>query len=609
MKKNVKLFIGLILIGLLGLLSHNLFFKNNTISFEQNIDSLQIKNTYDSLFLVRSTNAYQSYHKIENEILNDSVLNTTNNLLFSKILFNEAKYDSAYYYLNKSSGYAKNNSEMTFYNTLEKINFSIKNNLLNNALFELNNAKELSNNSQTHKWHILLKEIEINQKIRNQIKYDSLIQVMLSQKITNSKNESLQYEFDRIYFNHLLENKEYKKLEKIASQKIANSLKEEKLNNNFFENLNFIIKSKTESKSDSIEYYFYTYQSLEKYATRSDYKINLPFLKAQYHESQNSKTLALVYYKKALENSVLNKNVEFENIILKKLIYIDSINAKQNIRKYIENKKTISDYRSAFYDNILRINLDTEKLFIENTKLKKVLLVLCIFVLAIILALFLLFVRNKQKQKNNLLIAKNKYQNKSISLYKYLIDIKEQIDFINISKNKEFLSFLNNEIINRLQELINTIDKENDFNDCKTHFYTSEIIEIERKVRAISHQIHENFYQHDDLKLLLNHIITKNNCENRIELFVEENINYSIKKFKKILATMMFIDQFIKTIFIKHKIDKCFISCFPKNNKIIIRIWVNSEIPLDENLLSNLNDKKIKYKITRSDDLTIKFQI
>lgn len=590
---------------LVGKISHSQNIYNLT-----KIDSTFIKNEYDSVYSKNPEKLSLIYNKINRSIVNDSLKKATNNQIYSDYLFRNAKYDSAYYFLNKAEYYLKKTPEKLFLNTIKKVNFSFSTQLIENAKFELEKAKKLTINTNSQKNYLIIKSIQLANAENDKKTYDSLAKIAFEEKLLiNRQDYVLANEYDKLYFNYLLKKKKYQKLESETSKTITQLLNEKKYNDLLFSNLFYIISSKTYSKSDSINYYMNIYSNLKGHALTNETGILLTFLKANYYEVNHNKNKAILYYKDVLNNSKASNNEMYQNTILKKLMTIDTLNNKTYIKTYIKNNKVLTEVFRNLEDNILRYNSNTEKISTENHRLKEIMKILIVIAILLLCSFIFLFFTKKQKQKNKILETKTKYQNKSIVLYKYLIDIKQQIDVITINKNTDFFSFLNNEIISNLEYLVKEIEKETNFTDEKLEFYTQQIIHIEKNVRHISHQIHENHYHENDLKLLFTHILKKNNLTEQVVLYVSEKVKYSNKKFKKILTTVLFIDNFLKDFIINDSSLKCFISCYRKNKMITIRIWVDSIIDLDENILSHLNEKGIPYHILIEEGTTIEIKI
>lgn len=564
-------------------------------------DSIHLLKMY-SLQYSKNANDLKSVHSTF-PLKKDSTLQAINHQLYSDYLLKNTKYDSAYYYLTLAGNFFKNNNYQLFINSMKKVNITNYVGLLSQSEIEINYSRSIDFPNKN------LKNIYINAfSLPYLKKFDSITYIKLVNQFTNSDDENseiiklnplLEISLTRDISKYLLQEKKYNNIIKHSNKRIQELLKNARVNENlFFSNLYYSINAKIKLYDPTVQNDFKIYKNNLHNIPTKESEILYYFLKANYFTSIHKNDSASQNLKKALAISKEADDFIYENFILEQFIK-SNIETKKYINEHIKNNDSLLSYQNYVNDFIFATNTNTLKLKSEQQSIQKqnVSIIAFTFLLLFTLTLYYFIYRNiKTKQ----LARKHRtYLEEKTLMYKYLIEIKEQMDASILKENNKTKKLINNNAILKIDELLELFEGATP----DLELIQDKIKEIEDQSRNISHSISNTNYEILYFAYIINDIKKQYDYIIKIETYFDNSIVLSDLEFKTLLRIMLFTHKFIDKVKFKENVI-CFISIYKHDYDTIYKIWVNKSIDLSNEQLNFFNDRLIRFQELKGNEET-----
>jgi signal transduction histidine kinase len=250
---------------------------------------------------------------------------------------------------------------------------------------------------------------------------------------------------------------------------------------------------------------------------------------SEFYESQNNIKSAQRFALEAYNLSVKEKLYREKLIALKQLTNVFPEKAKYYSNEYIKLTDSIAAVDKKTQNTFARIEYRVDELNNENLLLaeRNKQLIYYFVIGALLLSMFYFYRWQKQKQREFVLIQEQQKANEDV--YSLMINQQSQMDYVKAQEQKRISQELHDGILGKLfgarmnLDFLNSQETEEIKKDKAK--YIQEIIQVEKQIRQISHEL-------NDEKL---HII--NNYQLMIDRLVEEqekllkiNIDYTCDK-------------------------------------------------------------------------------
>lgn len=543
-----------------------------------------------------SNQALSNFHK-QNEKLTDSTMIGLSHHFYSEFMVRKNKFDSAYYYLNLSDKYFKNQSFRLFQNSIKKIYLLNKAGLLMQSKLELNKLSRFKNITfiDYHKYADVFSIPVLKQDsiALYEHKIDSLITYYTP---LPKQNQFLDNYRDNMIYKHLIEKKNFDLIEQFTTQKLAQLEKEERMVSDlYFTNLFFIIKAKDALNKADIHKYLKQFDSLKSKGLTREKDIQYYTLKAEYFKKRNLIDSAIVNFEKGLQQAVKSDNLLYKNYMLKDLLLLKDDKQKTYLKSFIKTNDSLINYNKYLDDFIFATNSENAELKLKQKKLNENYsnYGFVVFIIISIAILYFLVIRSK---KINAIAKKEQfYYNNKAKMFNYLLDIKNKVDVKIINKNEEIKNLIINDAIHKIETIEKLIEQEK----INLDVLQKEILELENKTREISHTIAESTNEILDLELLFLSLKQQFERYFKIETFVSQDINIKTSTNNELLKVIVFIQILLNQIKFKENLT-CFISVFKTDETYFLRVWLNTEYNLRSENIVFLKDRKINYTIEQN---------
>jgi len=563
---------------------------NNTVNLHK--DSTELSKAYERNNAI-SNEALSNFHK-QNEKLTDSTMIGLSHHFYSEFMVRKNKFDSAYYYLNLSDKFFKNQSFRLFQNSIKKIYLLNKAGLLMQSKLEINKLKRFKSitfiDYQRYADVFSLPVLKQDSTELYEQKIDSLIKHYTP---LPKRNQFLDNYRDNMIYKNLVEKENFVLLEQFTTRKLNQLEKEDRIISDiYFTNLFFIIKAKDALYKDDIQKYLVRFDSLKSYGLTREKEIQYYFIKAEFFKKRNLIDSAIVNFEKALYQAIKSDNLFYENFILKDILKLTDDKQKIYLKSFIKNNDSLINYNKYLDDFIFATNSENADLKLQQQKLNENYrnYGFIVFIIISIAILYFLVLRNK---KVNAIAKKEQfYYDSKAKMFNYLLDIKNKVDIKIINKNEEIKNLIINDAIQKIERIEQLIDRET----IDLEVLQEEILVLENKMREISHTIAESTNEILDLELLFLSLKQQFVSYFKIETFVSQDINIKTSTNNELLKVIVFIQILLNQIKFKENLT-CFISVFKKEDTYVLRVWLNNEFHLKNDNIIFLKDRKINYSI------------
>ena len=250
---------------------------------------------------------------------------------------------------------------------------------------------------------------------------------------------------------------------------------------------------------------------------------------SEFYESQNNLLKAQKYALEAYDTSIKEKLYRDKLIALKQLTNVFPEKSKFYSTEYIKLSDSIAAVDKKTQNTFARIEYRVDELNNENLLLaerNKQIIYFSVIVL-LLLSMYYFYKWQKQKQLELLLIQEQQKANEQV--YSLMINQQTQMDKVKVQEQKRISQELHDGVLGKLfgarmnLDFINNQQSEEIKKDKQKYIY--EIIEVEKQIRQISHELN------DDKRAIINNfqLLLDRFVEDQ-ELFLKIKIDYSINK-------------------------------------------------------------------------------
>lgn len=579
----------------------SLFFNceklKNSNSANYKIDSITMRKNYNEEY----TENPHRIKKIHSQYMleKDSILLGINHQLYSNYLSKNNKFDSAYYYLTLANEFFKNNDRKRFFNSIRKVALTNRIGLLTHSKTEIDKIANIpQQNADLKQLYIdvfSLPLIQQTDSIKYQTKIKSFINANGALKTTIQRGALLENYLTGEINRYLVKNLDYDKIISRSNKRIKELISEKRSNEDvFFTNLFYNIYAKIHKKESSIDNDFSYYKQNLALAPTKETEALYYYLKAKYFQSIPINDSVAKNFSKALQISRETDNFIYEHDILEQLILTNTSDSKKYTTDFIRINDSLLSYRNYIDDFIFATNSNSLSLKSEQQNIQKQNLSITAFTFIILFSIVLYYFIYRNIKTKQLARKHRDYLDEKTQMYKYLIEIKEQMDASILKENNNTKLLIYNNAISKIDDLMILFDHKNP----DLEILQTKIKEVEDESRNISHLISSTNYDIVDLGYIINEIKKQYEKIIKIETFIDNTLILSDLAFGTLLRIILFTYKFIDKIKYKENIT-CFISIYTIKNKYIYKIWINKEITLNEDQLTFLNDRSIKFELIK----------
>ncbi|CAM3721115.1 histidine kinase [Flavobacterium gelidilacus] len=235
---------------------------------------------------------------------------------------------------------------------------------------------------------------------------------------------------------------------------------------------------------------------------------------SEYYEAQDDIKKAQELAMNAYNISIKEKTYRDKLIALKQLTYVFPEKAKDYSTEYIKLSDSIAAVDKKVQNTFARIEYRVDELNNENLLLaeRNKQLIYYFVIVALLLSMFYIYRWQKQKQREFILVQEQQKSNEEV--YSLMINQQSQMDYVKAQEQKRISQELHDGILGKLfgarmnLDFLNDQEPEQIKNDKAK--YIQEIIQVEKQIRQISHELNDE----------KRHII--NNYQLMIDRLVEE---------------------------------------------------------------------------------------
>jgi len=566
------------------------------------IDSITMRKNYNSEYEANPYNLKKVHSLYMKET--DSVLLAINHQLYSNYLVKNNKFDSAYYYLTLANDLFKNNDRKKFFNSIRKVSLTSRIDLLAHSKIEMEKIKEIPlEDEKVKQLYIDVFSLQIV-KQSDSVQYEKEINRLIN--IDDDHNRIIRrgtlienYLTGEIN-KHLIKKADYDKIISRSTARINELLKENRTNEElFFTNLFYNTYAKIHTNDSSISNDFAQYKANLAFAPTKETEVLYYYLKGKQFQKISLKDSVLHNFSKALLVSRETDNFIYEHQLLELLLATDDLNTKRYTNDYIRINDSLLTYKNYVNDFIFATNSNAIKLKSEQKSIQKQNLSITAFTFILLFSVVLYYFIYRNIKTKQLARKHRDYLDEKTQMYKYLIEIKEQMDASILIENNRTKQLISTNAISKIDDLLVLFES----SDTDLELLQEKIKEIEDASRTISHTISATNYTIVDISYIINDIKKQYANFIKIETFIDNTIVLSDLEFKTLLRIMLFTYKFVDKI--KYKEDlTCFLSIYRSKNKNIYKIWINKTIVLNNDQLTFLNDRSINFELIKGNQET-----
>ena len=317
-------------------------------------------------------------------------------------------------------------------------------------------------------------------------------------------------------------------------------------------------------------------------------KINL----SEYFMSENDTVKASQYAKQALKLSQDTNNYRDILNSLKQLSIIEPQNAAVYSKEYILVNEKLQKSDRKIGNKFSRIEFETEEVKEKNsnltTKNRNLLYALLSFT---VFGLFLYVVKT-QKNKNKVLIYKQRQQKANEDIYNLMISQQSTIETGRVKEKKRVAQELHDGVLGRMFGLRINLDSLNKFDDTiaveKRNNYLLELKNIEQDIREISHDLsREKSELINNFVAILNDLFEdqKKTFESKLNLSIDPAIKWDLMSNSTKINLYRIIQECLQNINKYANADTITIKFKKAENNLVLEI-------IDDGIGFNVNRSK-----------------
>lgn len=566
------------------------------------IDSITMRKNYNSEYEVNPYSLKKVHSLYMKET--DSMLVGINHQLYSSYLEKNNKLDSAYYYLTLANNFFKSNERKKFFNSIRKVSLTSRIDLLAHSKIEMEKLKAIPlENEKVKQLYIDVFSLPIL-KQQDSVEYEQEIERLITiddehKKIIRRGTLIENYLTGEIN-KYLIKKSSYDKIILRSTKRINELIKENRTKEElFFTNLFYNIYAKIYTKDRSISNDFAHYKANLASAPTKETEVLYYYLKAKQFQSVPLKDSVLFNFSKALQISKETDNFIYEHHLLELLVAADDLNTNKYINDYIKINDSLLTYKNYVNDFIFATNSNSIKLKSEQKSIQKQNLSITAFTFILLFSVVLYYFIYRNVKARQLARKHRGYLDEKTQMYKYLIEIKEQMDASILTENNRTKQLINTNAISKIDDLLALFEN----SEVDLEQLQQKIKEIEDASRTISHTISTTNYNIVDIAYIINDIKKQYDGFIKIETYIDNTIFLSDLEFKTLLRIMLFTYKLIDKMKYKESLT-CFLSIYRSKNKNTYKIWINKSIVLNEDQRTFLKDRSINFELIKENQET-----
>jgi len=292
---------------------------------------------------------------------------------------------------------------------------------------------------------------------------------------------------------------------------------------------------------------------------------------SEFYKKTHDINTAQRFAKEALELSKSTKNYRAYLVSLKQIGIVEPQKASFYSNEYIRINDSLQQAERKSKDKFARISFETDEYIIQNDKLTEQNRKIMFSGIIVVLFGTLIFVIKSQQSKNRELLLKQEQQKASEEIYQLILDQQMQFNEGREREKKRIAKELHDGIMNKLAGIrfnLFILEKKTDpETTLKCMTYISEIQSIEKEIRNIAHDLHQDVFDTNNdyaelIKSLVNSLDEITELKIHLEMdtkvewetipavikmhvyrILQESINNSIKHSHAEIITVTIIEQ------------------------------------------------------------------
>jgi signal transduction histidine kinase len=317
-------------------------------------------------------------------------------------------------------------------------------------------------------------------------------------------------------------------------------------------------------------------------------KINL----SEYFISNNDTVQAVQFARQAFELSQKTNNYRNILISLKQLSIIEPQNAAIYANQYIEVSEKLQKSDRKIGNKFSRIEFETEEVKEKNSNLTTKNRNLLYALLSFTVFGLLLYVVKTQKNKNKVLVYKQRQQKANEDIYNLMISQQSTIETGRVKEKKRVAQELHDGVLGRMFGLRINLDSLNKFDDTiaveKRNNYLLELKNIEQDIREISHDLsREKSELINNFVAILNDLFEdqKKTFESKLNLSIDPAIKWDLMSNSTKINLYRIIQECLQNINKYANADTITIKFKKAENNLVLEI-------IDDGIGFNVNRSK-----------------
>ena len=317
-------------------------------------------------------------------------------------------------------------------------------------------------------------------------------------------------------------------------------------------------------------------------------KINL----SEYFMSENDTVKASQYAKQALKLSQDTNNYRDILNSLKQLSIIEPQNAAVYSKEYIIVNEKLQKSDRKIGNKFSRIEFETEEVKEKNSNLTTKNRNLLYALLSFTVFGLLLYVVKTQKNKNKVLVYKQRQQKANEDIYNLMISQQSTIETGRVKEKKRVAQELHDGVLGRMFGLRINLDSLNKFDDTiaveKRNNYLLELKNIEQDIREISHDLsREKSELINNFVAILNDLFEdqKKTFESKLNLSIDPAIKWDLMSNSTKINLYRIIQECLQNINKYANADTITIKFKKAENNLVLEI-------IDDGIGFNVNRSK-----------------
>lgn len=317
-------------------------------------------------------------------------------------------------------------------------------------------------------------------------------------------------------------------------------------------------------------------------------KINI----SEYFMSENDTVKASQYAKQALKLSQETNNYRDILNSLKQLSIIEPQNAAIYAKEYIKISEKLQKADRKIGNKFSRIEFETEEVKEKNSNLTTKNRNLLYALLSFTVFGLLLYVVKTQKNKNKVLVYKQRQQKANEDIYNLMISQQSTIETGRVKEKKRVAQELHDGVLGRMFGLRINLDSLNKFDDTiaveKRNNYLLELKNIEQDIREISHDLsREKSELINNFVAILNDLFEdqKKTFESKLNLSIDPAIKWDLMSNSTKINLYRIIQECLQNINKYANADTITIKFKKAENNLVLEI-------IDDGIGFNVNRSK-----------------